>query len=460
MNRLALVLTIISLPAISHALTVTNTNDSGPGSLRQAIANTPSGGTIDFAVTGTIMLMSEIIIDKSINIQGPGADLLTISGGNTNRIFVFFAISGSQVSISNLRFTNGSANGGNGGAIVYSIDPDFVSFALVEVNKCVFENNTADEGGAVWIGNTTVVQDNKTRFKWVINDSTFSSNKSRTGGAIFTGLINVDLEINRTTFASNTAVGSEDDIDAIGGAITLGDEISTLTVKNSTFESNKAMCSADKCLVLGGAIATVAQEPGTEDNSEIKFNTFNNNDISCTGQDCILSGSSINMFLGDEFLNPIIKSNIFYSDSIELNCATCIGLNPGIECNTADVVTSGYNISDDITCADGGPGEQPSTNAQLDPAGLRDNGGMTRTIALLTESPAIDMGGPNCPPPDTDQRMVTRPQGPACDVGAYELAFRNVPTLSEWGLITMAGILGLAGFYAIRKRRVIIKIRN
>lgn len=53
-------------------------------------------------------------------------------------------------------------------------------------------------------------------------------------------------------------------------------------------------------------------------------------------------------------------------------------------------------------------------------APLADNGGPTRTHALLPRSPAIDAGSPDCPPPAADQRGVQRPFGLACDIGAYE----------------------------------------
>jgi hypothetical protein len=51
---------------------------------------------------------------------------------------------------------------------------------------------------------------------------------------------------------------------------------------------------------------------------------------------------------------------------------------------------------------------------------LADNGGATKTHALLLGSVAIDAGTPDCPPPATDQRGVPRPHGAACDTGAYE----------------------------------------
>ncbi len=56
---------------------------------------------------------------------------------------------------------------------------------------------------------------------------------------------------------------------------------------------------------------------------------------------------------------------------------------------------------------------------------LADNGGPTQTMALLTGSPAIDAGN-NETCATTDQRGVTRPQGEACDIGAYESALINV----------------------------------
>ena len=64
-------------------ITVTNTNDSGPGSLRQALADANDGDTINFDVSlkgQTIALTSgELVIDKSITITGPGSDQLAVS---------------------------------------------------------------------------------------------------------------------------------------------------------------------------------------------------------------------------------------------------------------------------------------------------------------------------------------------------------------------------------------------
>jgi len=81
---------------------------------------------------------------------------------------------------------------------------------------------------------------------------------------------------------------------------------------------------------------------------------------------------------------------------------------------------SGGNLSDDTTCRFTAASSFNNTDPQLDPDGLQNNGGQTQTIALLTCGPAID-AAVNCPPPATDQRGVSRPQGSACDIGAFEL---------------------------------------
>ena len=153
-------------------LTVTNTNDSGAGSLRQAIADAVSGDTITFNLSGcpcTITLTSgELVINKNLTISGPGASQLTISGGNTSRVFFINpgaagATTGPPatnptVTISNLTVANGKANGGGGEwAFKYSYKGSgggaagmgggiFINGASVVINAVQFAQNSAIGG--------------------------------------------------------------------------------------------------------------------------------------------------------------------------------------------------------------------------------------------------------------------------------------------------------------------------
>jgi hypothetical protein len=83
------------------------------------------------------------------------------------------------------------------------------------------------------------------------------------------------------------------------------------------------------------------------------------------------------------------------------------------------LTSNGYNIeSPGNTCGFDQQGDQSSVSAVLlDLQPLADNGGPTQTHAITTDSAALNAG--TCEV-DEDQRGVTRPQGPACDVGAFE----------------------------------------
>ncbi|MHB8681195.1 MAG: fibronectin type III domain-containing protein [Acidimicrobiales bacterium] len=176
-------------------LTVTSTNDSGAGSLRQAVLDANcAGDVINFSVGGTITLTSGSITfpPVSITIQGPGATQLAISGPNGgNRLFV--NNSEGTETISGLTLENGSARvvggdgAGNGGAISAQSSTTHL------INDVFLNNSAQNDGGAVYSVGGVVN----------ISGSTFQSNSASSGGAI---LIAGRLAIVNSTFAGNSAV--------------------------------------------------------------------------------------------------------------------------------------------------------------------------------------------------------------------------------------------------------------
>jgi|GEM_PF-1278056 len=261
------------------AVTVTNNSDSGAGSLRQAIADVDTGGTISFdnALSGDVItLSSEITINKSLTIQGLGADKLSVSGNNSNRIF--YIENNSNVNISDLSIVDGNRmgtrarNGGGislynncnlsllnvnfknctaqlGGAIVCS------NGTSINIQGCEFINNftqdyssdvTDPKGGAVYIGSNPTSTSTLS-----VKDSIFSENKSLNGGAIYTTNY-VGTTIDNCTFTNNqsTATGGPN---PGGGAIYASGSggSSILEIYNSSFFSNK---NKQNDLRNGGAI--------------------------------------------------------------------------------------------------------------------------------------------------------------------------------------------------------------
>jgi hypothetical protein len=149
--------------------TVTNLNDAGAGSLRQAILDTPAGGTVDFqpGLSGTITLTTgELLINKDLTIAGPGAGVITVSGNHASRVFEIAATF--AVGISGLTIADGAVTNDVGGG---GIDNN----GTLTVAYSNLAGNTAGaDGGAIANEGTLLV-----------SDSTLSGNTTaRAGGAI------------------------------------------------------------------------------------------------------------------------------------------------------------------------------------------------------------------------------------------------------------------------------------
>jgi predicted outer membrane repeat protein len=263
--------------AHANTLTVLNTLDKGSGSLRNTIAGAKDGDVIvfDSSLEGqTITLISdELSINKDLAIQGPGADMLTISGNSTNRIFEI--VEGATVSIAGLTMSHGRAlarggaggdrGGGGGGAILNAGN-------LTVTDAVFFDNQARTHGGAIAnvpYGVLTVLRTAFTNNQAIAKDP-FSIGE---GGAIFNSNHPSTATIADCVFAQNQAMGGDGGVlgtdqlllgECNGGAIHNGSR-STLIVKNCTFAGNRAIAGSGGSggtrdggfvgVAIGGAIA-------------------------------------------------------------------------------------------------------------------------------------------------------------------------------------------------------------
>jgi hypothetical protein len=126
---------------------VRTTADFGATSLRQAITKlnaTGTPGAINFAVTGTITLASDLpAISNSVTITGPGANLLSMSGGNSFSLFQLAAKTAND--ISGLTLANGSATNDSGAALY---NPGYMT-----LENCLLVSNTVVGGFVAVVAN-------------------------------------------------------------------------------------------------------------------------------------------------------------------------------------------------------------------------------------------------------------------------------------------------------------------
>jgi hypothetical protein len=212
-------------PALA-AITVTNTNDDGPGSLRQAIAEAMPNETIVLSVIGTIALttvapstLANLDVGKSLTIQGPGADRLTIAGSGA--VAVFRAAPGAvQVEISGVTISGGTAglNGPGDWTLIRGIvsgnDAGFDgSGAWTVIDSIIAGNSTGllktTDAGAILVirstlsGNTAKAIHNESSL--VLINSTVSSN----GKGLDNDAGNSDATVLSSTIVANEFAGIE-----------------------------------------------------------------------------------------------------------------------------------------------------------------------------------------------------------------------------------------------------------
>jgi hypothetical protein len=347
-----------------------------------------TGDTIKFQAAGTINLTSQLTLSRDVTIQGPGGAGLTVSG--QNRCRVFEVESGVDASLRDLTITGGNANddqakerrmrmsaGGDGGGVYNS--------GTLGLTNCTLTGNSAERrGGGIYNVGTLSV-----------NHCTLTGNSADYDG----GGISNDYG-GTATLSGSTLSGNSAGWDG-GGIYNWG----TLTLADCTLSGN----DADD----GGGIHNWSEMTLTNctlsDNSASHGGGINNGG-SMTLNNCTLSDNSAVVgggfqnswegFWGTATLNNSIVANSVGGDIV--NEGTLQGSNNLVEDSTG--------LSDWLF-GDPNLGE------------LRDNGGPTKTHALLPSSVAIDRGNNALIPGGvtTDQRGEGRISGPAVDLGATEM---------------------------------------
>ncbi|PNW58746.1 UNVERIFIED_CONTAM: hypothetical protein BEN50_05950 [Euhalothece sp. KZN 001] len=440
--------------------TETDENDgdfsAGDLSLREAIDSIAPGGTITFADgINTITLdeaLGELVIDKGLTIDGDldddgSPDVTVERASEATAEFRIFNISDGNdanavtVTLDGLTISGGIASGDGGGILNnenLTLSNSTVSgnsalfgggiyngyyYATANVtNSTVSGNFATGSGGGIFnysgtanVTNSTVSGNSATNdaggiysgFDGIANitNSTISDNSATNGGGINSGF-NGTANITNSTISDNFATGN-------GGGIY--NNFATANVTNSTVSGNSATGN-------GGGIYNGNYGTANVTNSTVSGNsatngggiynyegTANVTNSTLSGNSATNGGGIYNSYYGTaNITNSIVANSV--GDDLSRDTGTINASYSLIE-NNADQI-NGTN-SNNIT------GQDPN----LDPA-LQDNGGVTQTIALLADSPAIDAGDNDLIPTgvDFDQRGdgFDRIVNGTVDIGAFE----------------------------------------
>ena len=389
--------------------TVENTNDSGPGSLRDAITqansltNLATDNTITIATTGVIRLETKLpSLEKNFTITGPGATNLAISGQQTNSILLIEA--NARVVVSGLTLADGFGASG-GGALT--------NRGLLTFQSCIFTNNTANnEGGAIWnqgylgLEACTFVSNRVVglpgRSAAYTNDPPAEVGYDGLGGALF--CVAGSARLTNCTFSGNEAIGGRggNSVDRGGAGAGGGGwgggiyfEDGSLVLVNCTLTVNRARGGK------GGTVQGNLGPPGPDGYG--------------VGGGFFSDEESANIHI----LNTIIAGNVTTTHTPDLR---------------GYLVSLGGNLVQDTNgmTAILLPNDIINTSPLLGP--LQANYSPIPTHAISANSPALDAGVANGAAP-LDARGVIRPQGLSVDIGAYEwgnqaITFPPIPDTS------------------------------
>ena len=451
--------TVLFAPVADAAtFTVTDPGDSGAGTLRDAIGLANADDLLDDinfdpSVTGTITLTSgDIDINEPLNINGPGASTLTISGNDSDNIFYINTDEQDPVLISGLTVADGNSTSGGGAMELYQ--------ATLTIRDSIFESNeTTGYGGAI------ESQDGATL---ITENSVFRNNSAGdSGGAIFLDANVAAHRISDTTITGNTA--GED-----AGGLAFYSLYNPALIERSTISGNTAGENAGGLLLYnnheesGGGLydgefvmrdTTISGNTAGEDGGGVKLyeieNTVNIENTTISGNTATDDGGGIYLYSVDDVTpesgNIVLDSvtvagntgdvgdgiflyedtnseveqmtlrNTIVADNGTEDIATETGTTSIFHLDYSLIENPGTANSDEVTAGSNITGQDP----QLGP--LADNGGPTFTHLPADTSPAIDKGNT---PLTTDQRGLARPfddpsvgsatGGDASDIGAVE----------------------------------------
>jgi CSLREA domain-containing protein len=337
------------------------------------------GSSDDAAATG------DLDITDNLTLIGKAARRTIIDGGGAainDRVFhVDPAGAGITVTISDVTIQNGNVSGEGGGILNDGA-------AVLKLTNVTVNSNSASHGGGVYnYSNLATI---------TLTNVTISGNQAAQdiGGMGNHGV----ATLTNVTVSGNTASGST-------GGLFLGG-VATLT--NVTVSSNVASGAngglSPGGLELGGNTTLI--------NTTISGNTGDPGGIWNGGRTSLtnvtLSDNTGGIINCDNCGAKITLQNTIIANSYFISNLNCYGA----------ITSTGHNLDSGNGCGFAGPGDIVNANPLLGP--LAYTVGRTKTQPLLSGSPAIDAGDKaGCPA--TDQRGVSRSQGVACDIGAYEL---------------------------------------
>jgi hypothetical protein len=381
--------------------TVTSAKDSGPGSLRQAIATAAPGDSIVFhlKLPATIALSSTLVITQDVAVLGPGPDWLTVmrSGASNTPLFRVFDVENGGVTLAGITIGNGIAF--DASTFFDNLGGGIFSRGMLTVSNCLITGNMAPTSGP-------------------------ATNQSIGFGA---GIFATEGSL---TIINSTIAGNQSS--AAGGGV--------CTFETSTFLAMGSTISGNSAGIQGGGI-NYQGHIGTIQNCTIAGNT--------TPEDAVGSGIADVVFAAEApTLLTLTACTVAYNTGGTNGAITVVGLNSGagltnrlLSTLVADNTPPNFGFQGTVTFqslghnldSDGSSGMVNGVNgdivgssaspidAKLGP--LQDNGGPTDTIALLVGSPALGTGSctdANGAPLLIDQRGFPRGPNPGCDIGAYE----------------------------------------